>query len=125
MSTARARKLRQNLSEAEKRLWNDLRRRQLDDAYFRRQVPFGPYVVDFACKQRKLIIELDGGQHAQQVDQDAKRTAYLEAQGYAVLRFWNNQVFENLEGVVETIAKAVSQRQPPPPRPSPDSGEGE
>ncbi|MDP6623975.1 MAG: endonuclease domain-containing protein, partial [Alphaproteobacteria bacterium] len=123
-SLARARWLRQNATEAEKKLWTRLRRQQLEAAHFRRQVPIGPFVVDFACKRRKLIVELDGGQHAQQTERDTLRTTFLEARGYAVMRFWNNEVFENLEGVVETIAVTLQHRRPPPPRPSPESGEG-
>jgi very-short-patch-repair endonuclease len=97
-----ARELRRNLTDAESLLWRELRRRVLG-AKFRRQVPIGTYIVDFACLQRKLIIEVDGGQHLESAV-DAERDRWLRAQGFRVLRFWNNQVFLNLQGVLETIA---------------------
>jgi len=92
---------------------------------FARQVPIGPYVVDFCCRERKLIVELDGGQHAIRVAYDAGRTAYLERLGYRVLRFWDNEALANTDGVLERIAQTLSLTQPrPSPRPSPQRGEG-
>ena len=97
------RNLRQNATDAERRLWSHLRNRQLDGHKFRRQVPLGPYIADFACLSERLIVEVDGGQHAWQATTDAARTPWLEAEGYRVLRFWNSEVLGNLEGVLQTI----------------------
>ena len=102
-----ARQLRREMTDAEKRLWSQLRGRQLANHKFRRQAPVGPYVVDFCCLQQKLIIEVDGGQHAERTQQDLERTAELEARGYRVLRFWNNDVMGNIGGVMDTIARAL------------------
>ncbi len=105
----RARQLRRASTEAEQRLWNRLRGGQLKGAKFRRQHPIGPYIADFFCLAAKLVIELDGGGHAaeEQRRADAARTAYLESCGYRVLRFWNNEVVENLDGVLERIAEDI------------------
>ncbi len=89
-------------TDAELRLWRLLRDRRLNSLKFRRQVPIGPYIVDFLCVGAKLIIEADGSQHAES-PRDNARDAYLESQGWKVLRFWNNEVFLNPEGVLETI----------------------
>ena len=105
-----ARGLRSNLTNSERLLWSRIRSRQLDKMKFRRQHPIGPYTVDFACFKQKLVVELDGGQHSLQVERDAQRTSYLESNGWQVLRFWNNEVLSNLQGVLETIAAA---QQPP------------
>jgi very-short-patch-repair endonuclease len=99
----RAQDLRKNMTVAEKKLWNQLRQRQLGGFRFRRQVPFGNYIVDFACFEPKVIIELDGSQHAQQINYDVKRTKYLEMLGYKVLRFWNNEVISEIDAVLQTI----------------------
>ena len=99
----RAQDLRKNMTVAEKKLWNQLRQRQLGGLRFRRQVPFGNYIVDFACFEPKMIIELDGSQHAQQIHYDGKRTKYLEMLGYTVLRFWNNEVISEIDAVLQTI----------------------
>ena len=99
----RAKRLRGNLTEAEKHLWFQLRRRQLDGYRFRRQVPLGPYVADFACLEEKLIVELDGGQHALEAERDAKRDQWFADRGYRVLRFWNNDVLSNTEAVLAEI----------------------
>ena len=96
MTLNKARELRKNPTEAERALWKHLRMRQFIGCKFRRQQAIGPYIVDFVSFERRVIIELDGGQHSQQVAYDAERTAWLEAQGYRVLRFWNNQVLEKL-----------------------------
>jgi very-short-patch-repair endonuclease len=97
-----ARRLRANQTDAETVLWNRVRNRQIDGHKFARQVPIGPYVCDFVCRQRELVIEVDGGQHAESAS-DALRDRYLIAKGYRVLRFWNNDVLGNLEGVLTTI----------------------
>ena len=107
----RAKKLREEPTDAESRLWYVLRRKQTLGFKFRRQHPVGRYVADFACPEAKLIIEVDGGQHAEQVKEDAARTRELEAPGYAVLRFWNHEVFENFDGVQEVIRAALAARQ--------------
>lgn len=101
-----ARKLRRDSTEAEKRLWRALRS-QLPDAKFRRQVPLGLYFADFCSHAARLIIEVDGGQHADAIERDRVRTKFIENEGYRVIRFWNNEVIENLDGVVETIAAAL------------------
>ena len=103
MVSETARRLRKNPTEAEKRLWYHLRRKQLDGFRFRRQRPIGRYIVDFTCLEASLIIEVDGGQHAFRSEQDYERTRFLEAQGFRVMRFWNNDVLENTDGVLETI----------------------
>ncbi len=101
-----SRKLRRGATEAETRLWQALRSRQLLGFKFRRQAPIGAYVADFLCEHARLIIEVDGGQHADN-PADAARTAVLEAAGYSVLRFWNNDVLENIDGVLEEIARTL------------------
>jgi len=109
MSTQRARHLRRNATDAERVLWNRLRRNQLNGHHFRRQVPIGAFVADFTCASKKLIVEVDGGQHAERAAADAIRTRYLEKEGYRVLRFWNNDVLCNTDGVVETILAALQE----------------
>jgi very-short-patch-repair endonuclease len=109
----RARRLRHDLTETESVLWRALRGEQLLGHKFRRQQTIGPYIVDFVDVGTKLIVELDGGQHADAVDYDTKRDAWLVSEGFRVLRFWNNEVMENLEGVLMNIAAALS----PPPQP--------
>jgi very-short-patch-repair endonuclease len=104
-----ARRLRADATAAEIRLWRYLRQTPLAGSHFRRQVPLGPYVADFACMAAKLIIELDGSQHAEDRNKikDDERTRWLAAEGYRVIRFWNNDVVENIDGVLETIYKAI------------------
>jgi very-short-patch-repair endonuclease len=110
MASSIARTLRQNPTDAERRLWLRLRKRQLEGCRFRRQAPLGPYVVDFACLAARLVIEVDGGQHSWQAEKDAARRSWLEANGFHVLRFWNNEVHGNLEGVLETVRRALQNR---------------
>jgi very-short-patch-repair endonuclease len=105
MSTSFARALRKNPTKAEHLLWYFLSRRQMNNLKFRRQEPIGRYIVDFVCYSRKLIIEIDGGQHATQHEYDQERTAWLNSQGFRVLRFWNNEVLANTEGVLTVIMK--------------------
>jgi very-short-patch-repair endonuclease len=97
------RRLRKEPTDAERRLWQVLRNRQLEGCKFRRQHPFGDYILDFACLERMLVVECDGGQHADAVERDAERTRQLELAGFMVLRYWNNEVLGNLEGVAESI----------------------
>jgi very-short-patch-repair endonuclease len=104
---AAARWLRRNATDAEKALWRYLRNRAARGAKFRRQQSIGPYVVDFVCLDAHLIIEVDGGQHAINVASDAQRTAFLEGEGYRVLRFGNNDVLTNPPGVYDTIERAL------------------
>src|SRR6266700_4027143 len=99
-----ARKLRLTPTDAEIRLWSRLRRKQLEGFRFRRQHPLGPYVVDFFCPETKLVVEVDGGQHA---DDGATRTHWIEGQGYRVIRFWNNDVLANTDGVLHAILGAL------------------
>ncbi len=98
------------MTDAELRLWMRLRREQLPGFRFRRQVPVGPYVVDFACLKAHLVVEVDGSQHAQALEHDQRRTAWLGSQGYRVLRFWDNDVLLQTDGVVESIYAALKQR---------------
>ncbi len=98
-----ARTLRRNATEVEARLWQRLRARQIEGAKFVRQFAIGSYVADFACRSARLVIELDGGQHGERTEEDAERTRVIEAHGYTVVRFWNNDVVENIAGVLEAI----------------------
>ncbi len=123
----RSRELRIKSTEAEQKLWSRLRAKRLQDLKFRRQVAFSQnYIADFVCPSAKLIVELDGSQHAEQAAYDARRTQFFELQGYRVLRFWNNDVFGNFDGVLEAIVNAS--KSPLPARdascPSPREGEG-
>ena len=111
-------KLRENATDAERKLWHHLRRKQIDGLRFRRQYPLGPYIVDFVCLPARLIIEVDGGQHTEQMERDAARTAWLKAQGFRVIRFWNNEVLGNIEGVLHVIGEQLAPATPPPPTPS-------
>ena len=113
-----ARRLRRNQTDAERILWFRLRDRRLGGWKFRRQFPIDRFVVDFFCADAHLIVELDGGQHAAQVAADAQRTKILEAMGYLVLRYWNNDVTQNIDGVVETIATVLERHRSEPPHPT-------
>src|SRR5215831_16739200 len=110
--TLLARGMRRVPTEAEKRLWWHLRRLSLDGSHFRRQVRIGRYIVDFASHKARVVIEVDGGQHAENAA-DAERTKFIEGQGYRVLRFWNNDVLTNIEGVLEVIQTAVAANSSP------------
>ncbi|MEA2874910.1 MAG: hypothetical protein QOF14_106 [Hyphomicrobiales bacterium] len=111
--------MRHEPTDAERVLWQHLRHLTVAGSHFRRQATIGPYFADFACHVARMVIELDGGQHneAGGIARDAKRTADLESRGYRVLRFWNNDVLGNVEGVMEAIAAAVRESGPPPPTP--------
>jgi len=108
--TSRSRALRQNSTDGERKLWSVLRSRQLSGFKFRKQVEIDGYVVDFLCPERRLIIEVDGGQHTP--ERDARRTAYLEGQGFRLVRFWNNDVLQNLDGVWTMIEEALESTPP-------------
>jgi very-short-patch-repair endonuclease len=114
-----AKRLRRDQTDAERVLWFQLRGRRLQGLKFKRQVPIDRYIVDFCCADAKLIIELDGGQHATRISQDANRTKILEATGYLVLRFWNNDVLQNTRGVLEEILNTLHRSEPPHPDPLP------
>jgi len=98
-----AKQLRTNQTDAERRLWYHLRAHRFMGLKFKRQKPLGPYIVDFICMERRIIIELDGGQHAEQMLYDQQRDTWLGGEGYTVLRFWNNEVMQELEAVLEKI----------------------
>lgn len=114
-----AKSLRRTMTDAEQRLWYHLRAHRFMGKKFKRQKPLGCYVVDFVCLEEKLIIELDGGQHAESIEYDQERDAWLSSEGYTVLRFWNNELMENMDGVLEQIRLTLS------PGPSPTSVRGE
>ena len=103
-----AKRLRKQPTDAEKRLWYFLHKKQLDGFRFKRQEAIGNYVADFVCPALKLVIEVDGGQHGVAVGKDAARTAWLESQGHTVIRFWNNEVMDNIEGVLATIREEAA-----------------
>ncbi len=114
MDRIKARELRKNLTEAERTLWKYLRLRQFDGNKFRRQQPIGKYIVDFVCFEKKLIVEVDGGQHNEQVIYDSGRNEWLKKQGFRILRFWNNQVLKEIDGVEGSIMEALSSYSYPP-----------
>ncbi len=107
---ALARRLRQSQTDAEKTLWTKLRNKQLEGAKFRRQQPLGMYIVDFVSFEKKVIVEIDGGQHNEEEvsKRDEERTTWLRERGYQVLRFWNNEVLVNMDGVLEKIREVLS-----------------
>ncbi|MEZ2297580.1 endonuclease domain-containing protein [Variovorax sp. RCC_210] len=119
----RARSLRETPTDAEALLWFHLRDRRMADFKFRRQRAIGPYFADFACLEAKLIVELDGGQHAEAVAYDESRTRFMQAEGYRVLRFWNNEVLTQTGAVRERILQALHEGSPHP-SPLPQAGEG-
>lgn len=109
----RAQSLRRNMTDAEKAVWRMLRSRQVEGYRFRRQVPVGPFIADFVCHEARLIIEIDGGQHEASSPAAVTRSEFLRGQGYRILRFWNNDVLGNPEGVYETIAADLRPHHPP------------
>ena len=111
-----ARQLRRDATDAERKLWSLLSHRRIEGAKFRRQHPFGPYILDFYCEAPKLAVEADGGQHTEESDRG--RTAYLTARGVALLRFWNSQILQEGKAVAETIAYNLRQRATPSPLPA-------
>ena len=118
MANRNARDLRRNMTDAERALWHRIRHKQLEIHRFRRQVPIGPYIVDFACLESHLIVEVDGGQHG--TDADSARDEWLLARGYRVVRFWNNEVLENIDGVLARLVEVL--RTTPHPNPPPQGG---
>jgi len=109
VKTQRARSLRRDGTEVERKLWQRLRNGQIRDANFRRQHPAGPYILDFFCPRLGLAIELDGGQHAESADRDRVRDEWLRQHGVTVLRFWNSDIVQNIEGVLEVIAAKITE----------------
>ena len=105
---SRARELRREQTKAELELWMRLRGRQLG-AKFRRQYRIGPYIADLCCVERRLVVELDGGQHSEQIEADRKRSAFMTSRGFRVVRFWNDQVLREMEGVLEQILAALAE----------------
>ncbi|MBC7580097.1 MAG: endonuclease domain-containing protein [Tardiphaga sp.] len=123
-----AKSLRANMTDAERRLWYRLRAHRLQGIKFKRQIPIGQYVADFARMERKWLVEVDGGQHAES-DSDVERTKWLEDRGFRILRFWNNEVVNETDAVLEIILAAVVVAGPSPGAPggappSPRRGEG-
>lgn len=116
-TNSNTKRLRQNATDAERLLWQRLRSRQLAGYKFRRQATVGPYIVDFLCVGTKLVIEADGGQHSP--DRDAERTAWLEARGLRVARFWNNDILQNIDGVLQSIQLLLEKEEKPSPNPLP------
>ena len=110
-----ARELRNNATDVERILWQHLRKRQMADTKFRRQQPIGPFIVDFVSFDKKIVVELDGGHHAEDAANDRRRDACLGANGLVVLRFWNNEIVEHLEGVLERIRAECLRRGSPTP----------
>jgi very-short-patch-repair endonuclease len=108
VATTRARELRSKATDAERLLWRHLRLRQIGGHKFRRQRPIGPYFVDFVCLKKRVVVEVDGGQHRQQRSYDARRDAWLRAEGFAVLRFWDDEVLKQIENVKQAIWEALS-----------------
>ena len=100
---SRARGLRRRSTDAERLLWSRLRNRRLMGLKFRRQFPMGMYIVDFACQERKLVVEIDGGHHQERRASDMVRTSWLNSRGFRVVRYWNNEVLEDVDSVMESI----------------------
>jgi len=113
--TMRSRELRLNATDAERKLWAQLSARKIAGVRFNRQFPVGPFICDFVSRSAKLIIEVDGGQHAADVEKDQARTAYLQSQDYRVIRFWNNDVLERIDGVVSEIERVLADMPSPDP----------
>jgi very-short-patch-repair endonuclease len=129
VATSRARELRSRMTDAERKLWFALRDRRFANFKFRRQVPLGPFIADFVCFDARLVVEVDGGQHAESRS-DERRDQWFVANGFVVRRFWNNDVLENLEGVLTSILGILREGTPHPDRasrgrPSPAGGEGD
>jgi very-short-patch-repair endonuclease len=111
-----AKNLRKSSTDAERLMWNHLRMKQMEGLKFRRQQPIDSYIVDFVCFENRLIIEVDGGQHASERGKDIERDNHLTKNGFRVLRFWNNEVFTNIEGVLEVVrANCLNSPSPTPP----------
>jgi very-short-patch-repair endonuclease len=123
MTINHARELRKNATDCERLLWQYLRAHRLQGFKFKRQQPLGVYIVDFVCFEARLIVEADGGHHAEQAEYDNRRDEWLRSQGFTVLRFWNNEIMGNIEGVLERIL-AVCEANAPSPQPLSHQGRG-
>ena len=121
----KARVLRKNPTDAERALWQHLRLRQLRGYKFRRQQSIGCYIVDFVCLEKRLIVEVDGGQHAEQALYDAKRTGWLETQGFRIVRFWDDEVLKQIDSVTQVIWEALGWELNPLLESSPVKGGGD
>ncbi|AQR75767.1 DNA methylase [Sphingomonas sp. LM7] len=121
-----ARRLRREATDVERKFWSAVRNRRLNGCKFRFQASIGPYVVDFLCAEKRLIVELDGGQHTPDIDR--RRSAFLESRGYVIKRFWNNELIENLNGVLLAVSEQLTAlpgaHASPSPNPLPQAGEG-
>lgn len=125
MNTERARDLRKNATDCERLLWFHLRAHRLQGFKFKRQQPIGIYIVDFVCFEARCIVEADGSQHAEQTEYDTRRDGWLRSQDFTVLRFWNNDILANTEGVLERIAEVCRERlDSPSPQPLSHQGRG-
>jgi very-short-patch-repair endonuclease len=122
--TSIAKRLRQEATDAEQALWREVRAHRFAGFKFKRQEPLGSYVADFVCYEAKLIVELDGGQHADQKEADEERTRWLASRGFRVVRFWNNDVLANIAGVMQEIEKEINTTSPPLPGPLPPGERG-
>jgi very-short-patch-repair endonuclease len=122
MQKTNAKTLRKQMTDAERLLWKHLRNRQLVGCKFRRQHPIGPFIADFVCIEKRIIIEVDGSQHIAECEKDTKRSDYLKEKGFRVLRFWNNEVLQENEAVLNAIILTVSEDFTPLPQPSPPVG---
>ena len=110
-----AKVLRKNFTDTERLLWKYLRAKQMEGCKFRRQEPIGSYIVDFVCQEKRIIIEVDCGQHSVERERDSERDNWLKGQGYKVLRFWNNEVLTNTKGILEVIRDSLNHPPLPPP----------
>ena len=126
ISVERARSLRKNMPDAERAFWHQVRNRRFRGMKFRRQVPVGPYFADFLCHEKKIIVELDGGQHVKQADYDYRRTVFIGKMGFRVIRFWDTDVLKNMNGVLMELEHALGVDDPHPAlsHPLPRTGEG-
>jgi len=122
MDKGKVRELRKNLTEAERLLWKNIRLRQIAGYKFRRQQPIGEYIVDFLCFEKRLIVEVEGGQHAEEMAYDSKRDEWLSSQGFSILRFWNHQVLKEIEAIKEMIHKSLGEKHYPHLNPPPQGG---
>ncbi len=123
----RARRLRRNMTDSENRMWYYLRNRRLGGYKFVREYVIGKYIADFVCREKKLILEIDGGQHMEAIEYDLRVTKYLESRGYRVLRIWNHDVFKNMQGVMDSVLNLLESVLTPTtliPNPSPSREKG-
>ena len=121
-STTRARHLRRNQTDVERQLWQLLRDRRLEGFKFRRQHPIGPYFADFACIAGRLVVEADGGQHLDQAAYDRTRTRFLEASGFRVIRFWNHEILQARDAVLEEVLRVLGEEKSRAPSSAPFGG---